>query len=81
LFASIEKYWNLFHWEYIFLKGRYIFDYEVWFTLKNIFFGLDIGYFVEEIFRFLSYELPKESFKFIPIYFYLKHIWLSQKNN
>ncbi len=80
LFSNLEKYWDLIHWEFIFLKVRYIFDYEFWFVLKKNLFDIDIGYFLEELFRFLSYELPKEFFKIFPIYFYLKFLWLNQKN-
>ena len=78
LISKIERYWNLFHWEYLYLKGRKIFDYEFWFVLKSL-FRIDIGYYIEEIFRFLSYELPKESLKYFPIYYYLKFTWSKKK--
>ena len=29
-----------------------------------------------ELLKFLSYEIPKESFKYFPIYFVLKSIWI-----
>ena len=71
----LEKYWKLFHWEFIFLKSRLIFDNYFWYDLKNIFFKIDIGYYLEELYRFLSYELPKAAIKYFPMYFYLNFIW------
>ena len=41
-----------------------------------LFLGFDIGYWLEEALKFLSYEIPKESFKYFPIYFVLKSIWI-----
>ena len=70
-FSLIEKYWKIFHWEYIFLRIRFVFDYSFWFTLKNFFFDFDIGFYSEELLKYLTYELPKEVFKFIPIFFVL----------
>ncbi|KGF90694.1 putative Virion host shutoff protein [Prochlorococcus marinus str. MIT 9107] len=55
-----------------------IFDREFWFSLEKILFGFDIGYSLEESLRFLSYEIPKESFKYFPIYFFLKSIWIKK---
>ena len=76
IFCSfLEKYWRIFHWEYIFLKIRFIFDYIFWFTLKKLLFNLDIGFYLEELIKYTSYELPKEVFKYIPIFFVLKNIW------
>jgi len=77
LFSYLERFWNLYHFEYILLKGRFIFDYEFWDVIKNILFGFDIVYYLEGLFRFLSFELPKEAFKYLPIYFFLKYNWKS----
>ena len=77
IFSSyLIKYWNIFHWEYIYLKFRIIFDREFWFILEEILLGFDIGYWLEELLKFLSYEIPKESFKYIPIYYFLRTIWI-----
>ena len=77
IFSSyLIKYWNIFHWEYIYLKFRIIFDREFWFILEEILLGFDIGYWLEELLKFLSYEIPKESFKYIPIYYLLRTIWI-----
>ena len=76
IFCSfLEKYWRLFHWEYIFLRIRFIFDYIFWFTLKKFLFDFDIGFYLEELLKYASYEIPKEVFKFIPIIFVLRNIW------
>mgnify|MGYP001224599023 CR=1 FL=1 len=77
--SYLERYWNLFHWEYVLLKVRFIFDYEFWDVIKKILFGFDFSYYLEELFRFLSFELPKEAFKYLPIYFYLNYIWKSNQ--
>ena len=71
----LEKYWRILHLEYIFLKIRFIFDHVFWFTLKKILFDFDIGFYLEELFKYASYELPKEVFKIIPIIFVLKRTW------
>lgn len=60
--------------EFIFLKGRLIFDYEFWDLVKKIIFKVDISYYLEELFIFIFYEIPKEAFKYLPIYFYIKYI-------
>ncbi len=75
LCSYLEKYWRIIHWEYIFLRIRFLFDHIFWFTLKNFLFDFDIGFYIEELVRYTSYELPKELFKFIPIIFVLKKIW------
>ncbi len=75
LCTFLDNYWRIFHWEYIFLKIRFIFDYNFWFFLKKFFFNFDIGFYLEELLKYASYELPKEIFKFIPIIFILKRIW------
>ena len=58
----LTQYWNTFHWEYVYLNFRIIFDKEFWFVVEKIFLGFDIGYWLEEALKFLSYEIPKESF-------------------
>ena len=78
LSSFLIKYWNAFHWENIYLNFRLIFDREFWFVLEKILFGFDIGYWLEEWLKFLSYEIPKESFKYLPIYFFLKSIWIKK---
>jgi len=77
----LEKYWRIFHWEYIFLNTRNIFDHIFWFTLKDFLFDFDIGFYLEELFKYTTYELPKELFKYIPIYLFLKSIWIKNKSN
>tara|TARA_B100000900_G_C20579334_1_gene716779 strand:- start:1971 stop:2276 length:306 start_codon:yes stop_codon:yes gene_type:complete len=74
--SYLEKYWRIFHWEYIFLNIREIFDHIFWFTLRKFLFDFDLGFYLEELFKYASYELPKEIFKYIPIYFYLRSIWI-----
>ena len=78
LCSYIQKYWNNFHWEFIYLNMRTLFVKEFWYVLEKNFFGLDIGYWLEELLRFLSYEIPKESFKYLPIYYFLKYIWIKK---
>ena len=78
LCSYIQKYWNNFHWEFIYLNMRTLFEKEFWYVLEKNFFGLDIGYWLEELLRFLSYEIPKESFKYLPIYYFLKYIWIKK---
>ena len=77
IFCSfLEKYWKIFHWEYIFLKIRFVFDNIFWFAFKKFLFNFDIGFYLEELFKYASYELPKEIFKCIPLYFVLRNIWI-----
>ena len=79
IFCSfIEKYWRIIHWEYIFLKIRFIFDHIFWFTLKKFLFNFDIGYYLEELLKYTTYELPIEVFKFIPIFVVSKNIWIKK---
>ena len=78
LSSYLIKYWNIIHWEYIYLKFRIIFDREFWFVLEEILLGFDIGYWIEELLKFLSYEIPKETFKYVPIFFFLKYIWIKR---
>jgi len=79
VFSSfLTGYWNIFHYEYIYLNLRTLFDREFWFVLEKIIFGIDIGYWLEECVRFLTYEIPKECFKYLPIYLFLKSIWIKK---
>ena len=64
LSSYLQQFWNTLHWEYIYLNIRSIFDKEFWFVFEKYFFGIDIGYWIEELTKFLSYEIPKEIFKF-----------------
>ena len=80
IFCSfLERYWKVFHWEYIYLKIRFVFDHIFWFTLKNFLFDFDIGFYLEELLKYASYELPKELFKFIPIFLISRNIWTKKK--
>ena len=76
LTSSLTKYWNIFHYEYISLNIQIIFDKDFWFAAEKILFGFDIGYWLEYFLEFITYEIPEESFKYIPIYFVLKSIWI-----
>ena len=76
LSSFLTQFWNNFHWEHIYLNFRIILDKEFWFIAEKILLGFDIGYWLEESLRILSYEIPRESFKYIPIYFVLKSIWI-----
>ena len=67
---------NTFHWEYICLNLNSIFDKDLWLNLKRNLYGIDIGYWLEEALKLISYEIPKESFKYLPIYYFLKWIWI-----
>ena len=79
LFSSyLLNYWYTFHWEFIYLNIRTIFDKEFWFVIEKYFFEIDIGYWLEELIKFLSYEIPKETFKYLPIYLVLKSIWIKK---
>ena len=73
--SYLDRYWKIFHWEYIFLKIRVIFDHVFWFTLKKFLFNFDLGFYLEEFLKFASFELPKEIFKYIPIFYVLKNVW------
>ena len=76
LTASLTEYWNIFHYEYFYSYIRIIFDKEFWLVLERITFGIDIGYWLEYFTEFITYEIPEESFKYVPIYFVLKSIWI-----
>ena len=78
LTSYLMTFWNTFHWEYIYLNIRSIFDREFWFFLEKNLFGIDLGYWLEELLRFISYEIPKESFKYLPIFYFLKSIWIKK---
>ena len=43
---------------------------------ENFLFGFDIGFWLEESLRILSYEIIKETFEYLPIYLVLKSIWI-----
>ena len=70
--------WNAFHWEYIYLNLRSLFNNEFWFVLERNLFGFDVGYWLEELLKYLSYEIPKETLKYLPIYFFLRSIWIKK---
>ena len=76
LSSFVIKYWGKFHYEYIEYNLQIIFYKEYWFDLEKLLFGFEIGDFLEKWLIFLSYEMPKESFKYFPIYFVLKSIWI-----
>ena len=76
--SYIINFWNTFHWEYIYLNLNSIFDKDLWLILKRNLYGIDIGYWLEEALKFISYEIPKESFKYLPIYYFLKWIWIKK---
>ena len=78
LSSYLMSYWYTFHWEFIYLNMRTLFDKEFWLVLERNLFGLDIGYWLEELVKFSSYEIPKESFKYLPIYFFLKSTWIKK---
>ena len=78
LSSYLLNFWNTFHWEYIYLNVRTIFDKEFWYTIEKYLFGIDIGYWLEELTKFLSYEIPKETFKYLPIYIFLKTVWIKK---
>ena len=76
LSSFVIQYWGEFHFEYIEFNLQIIFYKKYWFDLEKLLFGFEIGDFLEKWLIFLSYEIPKESFKYFPIYFVLKSIWI-----
>ena len=78
LTSYLIKYWNTFHWKFVYLNLRSIFDKEFWFVIERNLFGLDIGFWLEEFLKFITYEIPKESFKYIPIYYFLRSTWIKK---
>ena len=78
LSSYLMNYWNTFHWEYIYLNIRSVFDREFWFVLERNLYGIDIAYWLEELLRFISYEIPKECFKYLPIFYFLKSLWINK---
>ena len=72
------NFWNTIHWQYIYMNLNSIFDKDLWLNLKTNLHGIDIGYYLEESLMFISYEIPKESFKYLPIYCFLKSIWINK---
>ena len=67
--------WKDFHLKFIYSKVVKIFLFDFWFQLKDILFGFDLSFYLEEIFRYLTLELPVELLKFMPIYYILKFIY------
>jgi len=63
LSSFLNQYWNTFHWEYIYLNFRILFDKEFWFVVEKILLGFDIGYWLEEALKFLSYEIYTKIWK------------------
>ena len=79
IFTSyLIKYWNTLHWKFVYLNLRSIFDKEFWYVIERNLFGLDIGFWLEEFLKFITYEIPKESFKYIPIYYFLRSTWIKK---
>jgi len=76
--SYIINFWNTVHWEYIYLNLNSISDKEFWLLIERNIFGLDIGYWIEEALKFITYEIPKETFKYLPIYYFLKSIWIKK---
>ena len=76
LSSFVIQYWDKFHYEYIEYNLQIMFYKEYWFDLEKLLFGFKIGDFLEKWLIFLSHEIPKESFKYFPIYFVLKSIWI-----
>ena len=76
LSSFVIQYWGEFHFEYIEFNLQIIFYEKYWFDLEKLLFGFEIGDFLEKWLIFLSYEMPKESFKYLPIYLVLKSIWI-----
>ena len=54
LSSFLTQFWNTFHWEYIYLNFRIIFDREFWFVAEKFLLGFDIGYWLEEALKFLN---------------------------
>ena len=75
IYSFAIDYWKDFHLEYIYLKVVKIFHFDFWFTIKDILIGFDLGFYLEELFRFITYEIPLEALKFTPIYLGIKAIW------
>ena len=73
--SYLEKYWRIIHWEYIYINTRIVFDHIFWFTLKKFLFEFDLGFYFEELLKFATYELPKEIFKYFPIYLFIRLTW------
>ena len=76
LSSFVIQYQGKFHYEYVEYNLQIIFYKEYWLNLEKLLFGFEIGDFLEKWLIFLSYEIPKESFKYLPIYFVLKSIWI-----
>ena len=78
LTAYLTEYWYVFHSENFYPYIRVIFDKEFWLVLERITFGIDIRYWVAYFTEYITYHIPEESFKYIPIYFVLKSIWIKK---
>ena len=78
LSSFVIQYWGEFHFEYIEFNLQLIFYKKYWFDLEKLLIGFEIGDFLGKWLIFLSYEIPKESFKYFPIYFVLKSIWIKK---
>ena len=76
--SYIINFWNTVHWEHIYLNLNSIFDKEFWLLLERNLFVLDIEYWIEEAIKFITYEIPKEAYKFLPIYYFLNSIWIEK---
>ena len=76
--SYIIDFWNTFHWEYIYLNLNSISDKEFWLVLERNLFGLNFGDWIEEALKFITYEIPKEAFKYLPIYYFLKLVWIKK---
>ena len=42
LSSYLLTFWNTFHWEYIYLNIRVIFDKEFWFVIEKFLFGFNL---------------------------------------
>ena len=73
--SLVLDYWKDIHLEFIYLKVVKVFHFDFWFKVKDILLGFDLGFYLEELFRFITFEIPIEALKFIPIYLLVKYIW------
>ena len=76
--SYLLKFWDIFHLKNIYFNYKPIFYAKFWFTLDRYLFGVDSRYWIENLITFLTLDIPKESFKFLPIFFYLKSIWIKR---
>ena len=82
---SLER-WELkdLHWQ-LYLYSYHWFDGGIWPRIKELLFGFDLGFYIEEFLKFLTYKLiliptgiPKDQIKFIPIIFITACIWFKE---